>query len=359
MQDVDEDWLTFINGSSVRDCPSPSAHEAPTTVEVSKTPKCGDIYISTKTKISYLNQHVPLKEVFWKIPVIPYTQPCEGVVKKQMKFNCFSEEELNSLIEKTKTEKHLDNHIISKLNDTGGRAKYRDVRKISVGLCKKDVVSHRSKEKSAFYNCFVMIVRLLINDRFREVHVKVFNTGKLEIPGIQNDEMLNKVLDIVLRTLKHIIGPTEQPLECLDHCDTVLINSNFNCGFYVNRERLFMLMKRDYKLQCSYDPCSYPGVQCKYYHYSNGPYDGRQRDKGEDALSKISFMVFRTGSVLIVGKCCEDTIMRVYTFIKEMFKVRYSEIVEHQSEDSENLFDKADKKKKKLRRFARIAIMPV
>jgi len=359
MTNVDEDWLTFINGTSVGDVSDQPLHDSPTIVEVSKTPKCGDIYISTKTKISYLNQDISLKNVFWKIPVIPYTKPCVGIVKKQMKFNCFSEEELNELIEKTKSEKCLDNHIISKLNDTGGRARYRDVRKISVGLCKKDVISHRSKEKSAFYNCFVMIVRLLINDRFREVHVKVFNTGKLEIPGIQSDEMLNMVLDVVLKTLTYIMAPMEKPLQFLGRCDTVLINSNFNCGFYVNREKLFITMKRDYKLLCSYDPCSYPGVQCKYYHYADGPCDGKQRDESEAVLSKISFMVFRTGSVLIVGKCCEGTIMQVYAFIKQLFETHYLDIVEYQNEDSANPPDKADKKKKKLRRFARVAVMPV
>ena len=57
-------------------------------------------------------------------------------------------------------------------------------------MSKKDIVSYRTKKKSAFYNCFVLIMRLLYNGIFREIHVKVFNTGKLEIPGIQNDQLL-------------------------------------------------------------------------------------------------------------------------------------------------------------------------
>ena len=35
-------------------------------------PKCSDIYISTKTKIAYLNSKIPLQEVFWQVPVIKY-----------------------------------------------------------------------------------------------------------------------------------------------------------------------------------------------------------------------------------------------------------------------------------------------
>ena len=50
-------------------------------------PKATNIYISTKTKIAYLNIPIELKDVFWKIPVIPYCKPVNGVIKKQMKFN--------------------------------------------------------------------------------------------------------------------------------------------------------------------------------------------------------------------------------------------------------------------------------
>ena len=46
-----------------------------------------------------------------------------------------------------------------------------------------------------FYNCFVLVTRIKINGSFKEIHVKVFNTGKLEIPGIQNNQMLYQLLD--------------------------------------------------------------------------------------------------------------------------------------------------------------------
>ena len=170
MADVDEEWQLFLNGSIVgkegEECDD-VYDPPPTPIKDDKIPKCGDIYISTKTKISYLNRPIELGDTFWKVPIMPYITPKEGIVKKQMKFNCFSEEQLAELLEKTKTEIFLDNHIISKFGDSTGRVKYRDVRKISVGLCKKDVISHRSKEKSAFYNCFVMILRVLVDDRFR------------------------------------------------------------------------------------------------------------------------------------------------------------------------------------------------
>ena len=37
---------------------------------------------------------------------------------------------------------------------------------------------------------------------YREYHVKVFNTGKLEIPGIQNEKVFELILDEVIQTLQ-------------------------------------------------------------------------------------------------------------------------------------------------------------
>ena len=61
-------------------------------------PICGDIYISTKTKILYLNQEIQLANVFWKIPIMEYSAKKEGVVKKQMKFNSLSKAELDVIL---------------------------------------------------------------------------------------------------------------------------------------------------------------------------------------------------------------------------------------------------------------------
>ena len=53
-------------------------------LEEQNIPKCSDIYISTKTKIAYLNKPVNLKETFWKIPIMDYYRPENGVIKKQI-----------------------------------------------------------------------------------------------------------------------------------------------------------------------------------------------------------------------------------------------------------------------------------
>ena len=92
MLDIDSAWSSFCDGdyniNSVNTIPQNS---------VNKAPKCGQLYISTRTKISYLSQKIELANLFWKIPIIPYEQPCNGVIKKQMKFNSTCQEQLDNI----------------------------------------------------------------------------------------------------------------------------------------------------------------------------------------------------------------------------------------------------------------------
>jgi TATA-box binding protein (TBP) (component of TFIID and TFIIIB) len=204
-------------------------------------------------------------------------------------------------------------------------------------------------------------MRIKIKETFKEFHIKVFNTGKMEIPGIQNDEIFEEVLKNIIINLQPYV--TEK-LEYLQTSDTVLINSNFNCGFYINREVLFDILKFKYNIQCIYDPCSYPGIQCKFYFNPQLAVQTgsqiSQEDKDNKKYNKIvevSFMIFRTGSILIVGMCDEDVLYSIYEYLKTMLNAEFHKI-NQKLITAENRIVK-DKKKKIRRKTILIAIQPV
>lgn len=340
-------------------------------------PKCGDIYISTKTKILYLNQEIQLKNVFWKIPIMEYSSTKEGVVKKQMKFNSLSKDELDTILNNINDKDYVDQHIIQQIINPKGRIKFKDTRKISIGLSKKDIISYRCKKKSAFYNCFVMILRINIHKGiykkpyFKELHVKVFNTGKLEIPGIQDDETLIQLLNVLIEVLSPIVkslsNENNQQLNYLfDKTETVLINSNFNCGYYINREKLYTLLKYQYKINSNYDACSYPGIQCKFYHVSTRTIQNGHQPNDEELetvkethgkISTVSFMIFRTGSILIVGKCTEKVLYEIYDFLKIILEENFHDIYTKIIDKEQQLLEKEKKEKKKKRKMKKLTIL--
>jgi TATA-box binding protein (TBP) (component of TFIID and TFIIIB) len=166
-------------------------------------------------------------------------------------------------------------------------------------------------------------------DTFKEFHVKIFNTGKLEIPGIQTDDTFNILLKLIIQLLQPYINETLEYKE--NSCETILINSNFNCGFHLNREVLHNILKYKYKIQTSYDPgCSYPGIQSKFYFNPNmAIQDGLQtniENKINTNLICVSFMIFRTGSILISGKCDVKILNIIYDFLNIILTNEYTKI---------------------------------
>jgi hypothetical protein len=366
--DIDKEWENFISSNYDDDDISSDGEEINEILQQtpeefisanlsadmdSEAPKSTNIYISTKTKIAYLNMHIDLKKIFWEVPVIPYAKPCNGVIKKQMKFNSTTAEELLFIQDKLKGEIYFEEHIITHIDNPSGRIKFKDTRKISIGISKKDLMSYRCKKKSAFYNCFVLILRMNVNGTFKEFHVKVFNTGKLEIPGVQSEDTFAMILNQVLFTLQPYV-PEKLGYKD-DTNETVLINSNFNCGFFINREALYDILKFKYNIQSIYDPCSYPGIQCKFYYNPDvGLQNGCQISEENKHLYKnikeVSFMIFRTGSVLIVGRCDESILMIIYEFLKIILNNEYKNICQRNiklADDGEIIIKD---KKKKIRR---------
>jgi hypothetical protein len=124
--------------------------------------------------------------------------------------------------------------------------------------------------------------------------------------------------------------------------DNVLINSNFNCGFFINRDKLYSILKSNkYGIETAYEPCSYPGVKCKFYFNNEIGFDDiKQNGKiiiedrnmkmseliENKKYTEVSFMIFRTGSCLIVGNCSEKILRFIYSFIKNILETEYKNI---------------------------------
>jgi len=330
---VEEDELQYpIEYDEIEEIDAPAIISNPS--NTTRQYVTNELFISTKTKVLFLNQAIDINDVFWKIPVEEYWKPVDCVVKKQMKIVSKSPEEYEQFMEKLKSVPYYTENIIKQINNpTARRIKFKDERKITVGISKKDIMNCRGKVKNAFYNCFAIIIRFKYEGEFREIHVKIFNTGKLEIPGVLNAEILEMMRQYVLKVLQPHIST---PLAFIEnsHDDNVLINSNFNCGFYIDREKLFSILRSNkYGLETAYDPCIYPGIKCKFYFNNTAGLDDSQqtgRINTEDrnmkmselgnnkTYTEVSFMIFRTGSCLIVGNCSETILEFIFQFIKNI-----------------------------------------
>lgn len=375
MTTLDDEWIEYLKNNGVD-----MSYETECETEINKVWKEDDcetfvenvvervvtheyeLSISTKTEKLFLNSAIDINDIFWKIPVIEYWKPDVGVIKKQMKIVSKTPEEYELYKEKLSKVRFYEEVILKEINNPAARSiKFKDERKITIGLSKKDIMTYRAKKKNAFYNCFALVIRLKFEGIFREIHVKVFNTGKMEIPGVVNQGIFETVKTMVIDLLKAFSTDNEVYFKPNTNTDHVLINSNFNCGFFIQRDKLHDILVSDkYRIESSYDSCSYPGVKCKYYFRNEIGFDIDKQTgcvlKEDNELkvyelydskkyTEVSFMIFRTGSCLVVGNCSEKMIRFIFDFIKKLLTNEYENIfVEHYEDTLKNKKTKTRKK---------------
>ncbi len=328
-------------------------------------PMCDELYISTKTMLLYLDKsNIDVAKIFWKLPIVEYWKPAEGIIKKQMKVASHSKEECAENMRKLAETYYYTERIIKQIdNPVAKKNKFKDERKITIGISTKNVTNYRGKEKcGAMFNCIAITFRFLNRDgRFHEIHVKVFNTGKLEIPGILNDSLFDRVKIFILDVMAPMF---DEPIAFRDvPTENVLINSNFMCNFNINRDALHSILRTKYDIDATYDSCNYPGVKCKYYFYNEYGMDVEKqrgivldRDRGltvEELIktqkyTKVSFMIFRTGGCLIVGNCSEEVLRFVYDYVKKILLTEFPNI--YISRVVDDSVPTEDKKESKLRK---------
>ena len=141
--ELDEEWMNFNENGNFESNKKSNTNESINDI------KCSDIYISTKTKIGYLNlTSIDLNDLFWKLPILEYHIPKNGILKKSFKINCNSKEEVLELENKIKSNINVKETIITQIDNIHNkRHKFKDIRKIDMGLCKSDLLSCRKKKE--------------------------------------------------------------------------------------------------------------------------------------------------------------------------------------------------------------------
>jgi hypothetical protein len=354
---LDDEWMCFLaktecaalskarTAVAKSDCVKLAATPVADSVasDADAAPPSSEFYalkISTKTKILFLDRAIDIYEVFWRVPIAEYWRPVESAVKKQIRVVSKTPEEYRAYQTRLETVEFFSEHILKQIDNPGARSvKFKDERKVTIGISRKDIMNCRGKATDAFYNCFALILRIFHAGVYREIHVKVFNTGKLEIPGVVDDTLLESAKRMILAILRPLVAPELDYLADTPE-NNVLINSNFKCGYFIARDILHGIL-RSYDIDSVYDPCSYPGVKCKFYFNNEVGFDVERQTGGiapEDRRVKVSefsglkkytevsFMIFRTGSCLILGNCTEAVLMFVYDFIRNLLVTEKAKI---------------------------------
>tara|TARA_B100001094_G_C18134603_1_gene774285 strand:- start:630 stop:1370 length:741 start_codon:yes stop_codon:yes gene_type:complete len=244
-----------------------------------------DLHVSTITAILQLSSDIDLKQIFEEVPISTYIPFIE----------------------------------YGETNGTKGFSKK---------LLKK---KRKKKKKRIFYNQ----ATIHVNSYGKLMNVKLFNNGKIQITGLKQEGQSVELVNELILYLQYLDIFKEDV--SIIHSQIVLINSDFDLGFKVNREMLHREII-NMGIYSSFEPCIYPGVNIKYYMNTNNSNgicccnnicNGKGRANGDGDCKKVTIAVFMSGKTIITGGQNKDQLKKCHQFItnfiderKEFFELK-------------------------------------
>ena len=192
----------------------------------------------------------------------------------------------------------------------------------------------KKKEKKYFYNQVTLHIWL-----GKRINMKIFNNGRIQMTGIKKESQGYETIELFIKEINKISDENkikifnEFNIQQIEPIETVLINSDFDIYSEVNREMLHRLIV-EHGYYSSYEPCTYPGVNIKYYYNPikrnfgicdcEKPCNGKGKD---NTCKKITIAVFKSGKIIITGGRNKQNINSAYQFITEFINENKDKIL--------------------------------
>jgi hypothetical protein len=220
------------------------------------------------------------------------------------------------------------------------------------GVSSNDLMKQEKKVKvkKAFFNQATLVVLREVSPLYwKEINVKIFQNGAIQITGIRSADMAKETLPWLLDHIQTTCAdiPIFEGAIHIDRFQVPLINTNFSIGAPIRRDTLYTLLKNTYRLSCMYEAIVYQGVKTKYF-FNDHPVrpseeglctcptlcKGNGSGSGLNQCKKITISPFQTGQVIIQASGLPDGSMRhieqAMKFIKTVFQRHASDVIRKQ-----------------------------
>ncbi len=286
----------------------------------------GPLRISTMVVTAHLGTMIHLHKLLelFHERAIPLSWPEEGFLKVEYKPIFLSKPDATTQeIQKAKQ-----------------RAKAQE--KIVIGTCSRDELTKRKKSKNIFFNQSTLVVRRATGpNTFKEVNIKLFKNGGIQMTGIPSDTFAQETLQWLAKQLTMFSEPVLEGEPKPHRYAVQLINSDYQVNGSINREKLHEILVTEYNLFSSFESTIYQGCDTKYYYNEAAPAGspegicpcgdslcaGNGDGRSLGACKEITISPFHTGSIIITGARRYEQIEKAYTFINGVLKRFCTDVV--------------------------------
>lgn len=213
-----------------------------------------------------------------------------------------------------------------------------------VGTSAKDALTKRRISTKSFFNQSTLVVRRPVAaGGFKEVNLKLFENGGVQMTGIVSEEFARDTLQFVIESVTRLPESVfrEGATPSIQKFQIQLVNSDYKINGLIHRDNLHAIITKQYKLFSTYETTIYQGVNTKYYYNKaykdlplqrgwchcdtpcSGSGDGSERGK----CKKITISAFQTGRIIITGARNKEQLDEAYDFFNEILETHKAKII--------------------------------
>jgi len=200
-----------------------------------------------------------------------------------------------------------------------------------IGSSHKDVFTNRKITSKSFFNQSTLVLRRKLNngDGWKEVNVKLFANGGIQMTGVTSEEFAQRSIDWLLEKLLMLPVVPFPDKPAIQRFSVQLINTDYSLNKFINQDALHKLLVNQYNLFSMLEKTIYQGVNTKFFYNARNPgmgicqcenfCKGQGTGDGEGQCKRITMSIFRTGRIIITGARRLHQIQSAYQFLNKVF----------------------------------------
>jgi TATA-box binding protein (TBP) (component of TFIID and TFIIIB) len=208
-----------------------------------------------------------------------------------------------------------------------------------VGQSHRDALTKRKISNKCFYNQSTLVVRRAVPSGWKEVNLKLFSNGSVQMTGIASEEFATETLHWLLREVERLPRSPFGGEPSVVKFNIQLINSDFSVGVPLRRDKLHEIITRRYSIFSILESTIYQGVNTKYYYNEKSDKTrpgqctctefckGQGQGDGDGNCKKITISFFQTGNIIITGARHMAQINEAYEFVNRFLDAHAAEII--------------------------------
>ena len=171
---------------------------------------------------------------------------------------------------------------------------------------------------------------MMLNDK--KYNIKLFKNGNVQMTGVKSVDGGNQAIERLIEIIKNEYIRDESIVLDISKMENLnyrvrLINSDFKVNFQIRLDYLYKIITQEYKINCSYEPCIYPGAKIEYYYPNNGFCKCTTFCTGKSEIcKKITIAVFQSGCIIITGANKIEHIEIAYKFICDILSTNMKRV---------------------------------